>query len=723
MIGCNAKFNAKEFEGRWRYTKVELGHNHDLNPEDVRYLRAYRKLPKEVERRVLINDEAGIRPSRSYLAEAVKNHGFQNLSYLEKDVRNFLQKKRQEKLAGPDSIAMYHYFMKSMKESDNFFFMLDLERDGRLRNVMWVDARSRAAYKDFCDAVGLDTTYLNNKYEMSFAPFIGINHHGQTILLGCALLSREDTESFRWLLRTWVDCMGVAPRAIITDQSIPITKAVELEMPNTRHRWCLWHIMEKQHKKLKNYKDFEKIKAAMANCVYDSMSVGEFEVGWKNFVDEFGLAKNAWLYTLYKDRRRWVPPFVNDCFWAGMSTTQRNEGVNAFFKHYVNSKTSLKQFVLKYDLALGSKCDKERLLDHQSKYTSYKILTKFAAERVFQPIYTHYAFQRVMEEVRGCLYTTPSIFADEEDYSEYKVEDTREFGDLAIEKRVEYMVRLDKRTNHVQCSCNVFEMRGIMCRHTVKILYDCGVQQIPDLYIVRRWRKDIDRPYTRVKVPYYNPVKSEIVARYEKMQEEFEKVAIKAMNTEEEFGIVMNGITLLNQNLTRSKEISGKEAMSSEQVNENEESQDVIFVFDNSEGTQTKVALQDPSQVKSVGRPRIRVRGRQKNVPKKTTSRRTNNNHDAGEGSKSKRKKVSDTVNLRDEVDPEADALYLSQIEMTTDYYHQTGDLFNNTVHAGGYTEMMQYFEQMGQSNNQLTEGGRLNMNKPRTNEKPSNDH
>ncbi|XP_074297935.1 protein FAR1-RELATED SEQUENCE 6-like [Silene latifolia] len=239
MIGCNAKFNAKEFEGRWRYTKVELGHNHDLNPED---------------------------------------------------------KKRQEKLVGPDSIAMYHYFMKSMKESDNFFFMLDLERDGRLRNVMWVDARSRAAYKDFCDAVGLDTTYLNNKYEMPFAPFIGINHHGQTILLGCVLLSREDTESFRWLLRTWVDCMGVAPRAIITDQSIPITKAVELEMPNTRHRWCLWHIMEKQHKKLKNYKDFEKIKAAMANCVYDSMSVGEFEVGWKNFVDEFGLAKNAWLY-------------------------------------------------------------------------------------------------------------------------------------------------------------------------------------------------------------------------------------------------------------------------------------------------------------------------------------------------------------------------------------------------------------------------------------------
>ena len=49
--------------------------------------------------------------------------------------------------------------------------------------------------------ITFDTTYLKNKYEMSFAPFIGINHHGESILLGCGLLSGEDTNSFVWLFK------------------------------------------------------------------------------------------------------------------------------------------------------------------------------------------------------------------------------------------------------------------------------------------------------------------------------------------------------------------------------------------------------------------------------------------------------------------------------------------------------------------------------------------
>ena len=37
---------------------------------------------------------------------------------------------------------------------------------------------------------------------MSFAPFIGVNHHDQSILLGCELISHEDTETFKWLFDT-----------------------------------------------------------------------------------------------------------------------------------------------------------------------------------------------------------------------------------------------------------------------------------------------------------------------------------------------------------------------------------------------------------------------------------------------------------------------------------------------------------------------------------------
>jgi hypothetical protein len=50
--------------------------------------------------------------------------------------------------------------------------------------------------KEFGDVVTFDIAYLVNKYDMPFAPFVGVNHHGQRTLLGCGLISSEDIETF-----------------------------------------------------------------------------------------------------------------------------------------------------------------------------------------------------------------------------------------------------------------------------------------------------------------------------------------------------------------------------------------------------------------------------------------------------------------------------------------------------------------------------------------------
>jgi len=129
------------------------------------------------------------------------------------------------------------------KVNDDFYFDIDVDDECRLRNVFWANARSRASYEDFGDMVTFDTTYLTNKYEMSFAPFVGVNHHGQSILLGATLILSEHTASFVWLFETWLKCMkGRAPRAIITDQDRAMKNAINKVFPNARHRFCLWHI-------------------------------------------------------------------------------------------------------------------------------------------------------------------------------------------------------------------------------------------------------------------------------------------------------------------------------------------------------------------------------------------------------------------------------------------------------------------------------------------------
>ena len=64
---------------------------------------------------------------------------------------------------------------------------------------------------------------------MSFALFVGVNHHDHSILLGCALISHENTETFAWLFDTWLSCMsGSPPLGIIIDQDRAMKNAIEI---------------------------------------------------------------------------------------------------------------------------------------------------------------------------------------------------------------------------------------------------------------------------------------------------------------------------------------------------------------------------------------------------------------------------------------------------------------------------------------------------------------
>ena len=120
---------------------------------------------------------------------------------------------------------------------------------------------------------------------MPFASFVGVNHHGQTILFGCGLLSNENTETFTWMFKSWLVCMlGRAPPAIITDQDRAMQNAIQIVFPNAQHRWCLWHIMKKIPKKLSGYKHYDHIKYFLSNVVYDSLTVDKFETGWTTLI-------------------------------------------------------------------------------------------------------------------------------------------------------------------------------------------------------------------------------------------------------------------------------------------------------------------------------------------------------------------------------------------------------------------------------------------------------
>lgn len=76
------------------------------------------------------------------------------------------------------------------------FFSINLNEQNRLKNIFWANRRSGTTYKYYGDVITFDITYLTNKNDMPFAHFVGVKHHGQSILLRCKLISHEDTETF-----------------------------------------------------------------------------------------------------------------------------------------------------------------------------------------------------------------------------------------------------------------------------------------------------------------------------------------------------------------------------------------------------------------------------------------------------------------------------------------------------------------------------------------------
>ncbi|XP_028126310.1 protein FAR1-RELATED SEQUENCE 6-like [Camellia sinensis] len=294
---CKARVTANLCtSGKWRLNFINLDYNHGLSPRKTRFFKCNRILQSHVKRRLELNDIAGIKMNQNFNSFVVEGDGHKKLTFFEKYARNYLNRIRCLQLKKGDAIAMQNYFLKMQSDNSNFSSMIDLNEEGRLRNVFWADARSRAAWREFGDVVTFDTTYLVNKYDMPFALFVGVNHHGQSILLGCGLISSEDTESFTWLFQSWLTCMFKSlPSAIITDQDKAMQKAIAKVFPNAQHRWCLWHIMKKVPEKLRKYKEYEPIKFEMQNVVYNSLTKEEFEKRWDRFIEMFELQNNEWL--------------------------------------------------------------------------------------------------------------------------------------------------------------------------------------------------------------------------------------------------------------------------------------------------------------------------------------------------------------------------------------------------------------------------------------------
>ncbi|XP_059640548.1 protein FAR1-RELATED SEQUENCE 6-like [Cornus florida] len=526
---CKAKINMiVDDDGRYTVGYVKFDHNHALRPT------CNQELCHHAKRRLELNDLADISLSKAFNSSVAEPGSCENLTFSEKESRNCNEKASKLRLGVGDAEAIHEYFVRMQNKNSNFFYKMEFDDENRIKNVFWADARSRAMYESFGDVVTFDTKYLTNRYDMPFAPFVGVNHHRQLLLFGCGLLSNEDTETYVWLFRSWLECMrGRSPNAFITDQCMAIQGAVTKVFPEARHRLCLWNIMKKIHVKLGGFAEYKEISNNMISIVYDSITSTDFEENWVKMIETYNLHHNEWLNSLYVDRYHWVPTFVKDTFWAGMSTTRRGESMDSFFDGYVNSKTSLKQFVEQYDKALRSMVEKENLADFTSFNSNIPMITNFHIEKQFQEAYSIEIFKLFQDELRGLCYCNVSFVKVDGQIVTFQVRENVTVGDGSSRRMDIYNVLYNKVECEVKCICRLFEFKGILCRHAIAVLSDQCVNDIPSRYILDRWRKDIKRKYTYLRCSYFDLSTSAQIEWYNRLHEKFKELIEVAMESTE----------------------------------------------------------------------------------------------------------------------------------------------------------------------------------------------
>ncbi|EYU27664.1 hypothetical protein ABFS82_13G136000 [Erythranthe guttata] len=488
--GCDSKmYLSKEIVdgvSQWYVVQFSNVHNHELLEDDqVRLLPAYRKIHEADQERILLLSKAGF-PIHRIVKVLELEKGIQggHLSFLERDVRNFIQTRKrivQESDAllaerrEIDTVDLLEA-CRTSKEADPYFvYDVAFDENDRVENVAWSCGDSVHAYDMFGDVVYFDSTYRSMNYGLSFGAWLGINNHGKILFFGCALLQDENPRSFAWALQAFLRFMkGRCPQTIITDIDPGLREAITSELPNTKHFISLYNMMPRISTwfslplgpRFPEFKyEFEEL------CRLKGTD--EFEFRWNNMVSHFGINSDKHIALLFSLRMCWALPYTRGCFLARMDSTSYWKSVDVFLKGVIETQTCLRGFL--EQMGLVSHC---KMQSHEEAQFMH-LKTCLPIEEHARSILTPFAFNAVQQEMVLAMEYAASEMSDGSHI-------VRHF------KKVdgEHLVIWVPEDEQIHCSCKAFESTGILCRHALRVLLLKNYFQIPSKYLLNRWRQE-----------------------------------------------------------------------------------------------------------------------------------------------------------------------------------------------------------------------------------------
>ena len=66
---------------------------------------------------------------------------------------------------------------------------------------------------------------------------MGVNEHGQSVVLAQCLVAGESTYDYKWALENLLEATGQVPCVMFTDRDPAVGLAIRETMPQTHHLW------------------------------------------------------------------------------------------------------------------------------------------------------------------------------------------------------------------------------------------------------------------------------------------------------------------------------------------------------------------------------------------------------------------------------------------------------------------------------------------------------
>lgn len=387
----------------------------------------------------------------------------------------------RQRTLGTGAQYIFDYLKQKQAEDPDFFYAI---QGGSSGNIFWADSTSRMNYSYFGDTVIFDTTYRTHRYRVPFAPFIGVNHHCQPVLFGCALLLNESESSFIWLFQNWLAAMsGRHPVSITSDHDRIIRSAIVDVFPGTRHRFCKSNIFREAQERLsQSLQSFPTFEAEFQKCVNLTETIEEFELCWGSLLGRYNLIDDEWLQSIYDARQHWVPVYLRDAFFGETSIAKTSDSTNSFFDGYIDASTNIHILMSQYEKAIASRHEKEVKADYDTINIVPILKTPSPMEKQAANIYTREIFLMFQQELIETLAYPATVINDTGSDVIYQV---AKFGEDHKVHYVQYNV-FEKKAS---CSCQLFDFSGVLCRHILAVFRVKNVLRLLSHYVLKRWTR------------------------------------------------------------------------------------------------------------------------------------------------------------------------------------------------------------------------------------------